>query len=275
MQRRFQQIDVFSDSLLGNPVGVVLDAEGLAGEQMQRFAQWSNLSETAFLLPPRDASADYRVRIFTPSQELPFAGHPTLGACHAWASTAGSDAERVVQECAAGLIPVRRSGRNWAFAAPNLVRSGPVDDRDLDRITRALGIDAGEVVAAQWVDNGPGWVAVLLPTVEALLALRPGPLDGFFIGAAAVHPPGGPADLEVRAFFDVGGTTVEDPVTGSLNASLAPWLTAAGVVGYPYTVRQGTAIHRDGRVEVSQGSDGRAWVGGHTRTCIQGTVTLP
>lgn len=269
MQRRFQQVDVFSDALRGNPVAVVLDGEGLTDEQMQDFARWTNLSETTFVLPPNDALADYRVRIFTPGEELPFAGHPTLGTAHAWVGESG--ATDVIQECAAGLIALRRIDGDWAFAAPPLVRSGPVAAEDLATICDILGVE--EVADAQWVDNGPGWVAVLLDSVEDLMALRPGPLRGYDIGAVALHPGGDPADLEVRAFFDVAGTTVEDPVTGSLNASLAPWLTGTGLLDYPYTARQGTAIGRDGRIRLSY-EDGQVWVAGATVTRVDGAVLL-
>ncbi len=269
MQRRFEQVDVFSDDLLGNPVAVVLDAEGLSDEDMQRFARWTNLSETTFVLPPTDALADYRVRIFTPSEELPFAGHPTLGTAHAWVGESG--APDVIQECAAGLIPLRRVDGQWAFAAPPLVRSGPVAAEDLAAVCGILGVE--RVVDAQWVDNGPGWVAVLLDSVEALMGLQPGLLRGYDIGAVALHPGGDPVDLEVRAFFDVAGMTVEDPVTGSLNASLAPWLTSTGLLSYPYTARQGTAIGRNGRVRLTQ-ADGEVWVAGATSTCIRGSVAL-
>lgn len=263
---------MFSEELLGNPVAVVLDGDGLTGEQMQALARWTNLSETTFVLPPTVEGADYRVRIFTPAQELPFAGHPTLGTCHAWATATGVEAAQVVQECGAGLVPLTRTGSRWAFQAPPLVRSGPVDPVDVDTIVRILGVDG--VLDAQWVDNGPGWVAVLLPDVDALMALRPGFLQGRFIGAAALLPPGGPADLEVRAFFDVGGQTVEDPVTGSLNASLAPWLIGAGRLPAHYVARQGTAIGRRGLVRIDQDESGAVWVGGATVTRVDGGLDL-
>lgn len=263
---------MFSVELLGNPVAVVLDADGLTAVQMQRLARWTNLSETAFVLAPTVPAADYRVRIFTPAQELPFAGHPTLGTCHAWARDSG--ATEAVQQCGAGLVPLRRTRDNWAFAAPPLVRSGPVGPADLDTISAILGIGQRDLVDAQWVDNGPGWVAVLLRDVDTLMALRPGPLQGHFIGAAALHGPAGPADLEVRAFFDVGGKTVEDPVTGSLNASLAPWLTGAGHLAYPYVAEQGLAIGRRGLVHLDQDETGAVWVGGATVTRISGVLDL-
>ncbi len=203
--RRFAQVDVFGGGPLGgNPVAVVLDGDGLSDEEMQRFANWTNLSEAAFVLPPTTPAADYRVRIFTTAEELPFAGHPTLGACHAWLG-GREPPTRLVQETAAGLIKICATQNGLGFAAPPLVRSGPVDADLLARIKRALGID--DVVDAQWVDNGPGWVAVLLEDAESVLALQPGDLEGLFIGAAGLHPGG---DLEVRGFFTGG----EDPVTG-------------------------------------------------------------
>lgn len=274
VRRAFHQVDVFSEEYLGNPVAVVLDGQGLTAAQMQRFARWTNLSETTFVLPPTSPAADYQVRIFTPSAELPFAGHPTLGTCHAWLVSSGHDADEVVQECGAGLVRVRRAQGALAFAAPPLVRAGDVAPGELAGIRDILGVQPGQVLAAQWVDNGPGWAAVLLDSVDTLLGLEPGPLDGYFLGAAAVHGARGPADLEVRAFFDVGGVTVEDPVTGSLNASLAPWLVAAGHLQFPYAARQGTAIGRDGRVLLSRDAGGTVWVGGRVTTAITGTVEL-
>ncbi len=273
MRRAFRQVDVFgTEALTGNPVAVVLEADGLSDEQMQRFAQWTNLSETTFVLPTTRPGADYRVRIFTPSQELPFAGHPTLGTCHAWLEATGAASEMIVQECAAGDVAIRLGSGGLAFAAPGLVRTGPVADEDRRRIADVLGLPGDRIVDVQWVDNGPGWVAVLVSDVNTLLGIEPGPLHGYFIGAVALHPAGGPADLEVRAFFPVGGLTQEDPVTGSLNASVAPWLVDAGRLRFPYTARQGTACGRDGRVYLSQDHDGTVWVGGATVTRIAGHV---
>jgi PhzF family phenazine biosynthesis protein len=274
--RPFRQVDVFTETpFAGNPVAVVTDGDGLDTEEMQRFARWTNLSETTFLLPPTAPDADYRVRIFTPSQELPFAGHPTLGSCSAWLEAGGAPRgeDVVVQECAAGLVPLRRTDEGFAFAAPPLVRSGPVDEEDLERVTEALRLEREDVVDAQWVDNGPGWVAVLLASADAVLAVRPGPSD-LDIGVVGILPPGSPEAIEVRAFFPVDGTTVEDPVTGSLNASLAGWLIGSGRVTAPYTARQGTAIGRAGRIHVTADADGTIWTGGGTTTRITGTVEL-
>lgn len=275
MPRAFRQVDVFAASALsGNPVAVVLDGQGLSTAQMQQFARWMNLSETTFVLPATNPAANYRVRIFTPSQELPFAGHPTLGTCHAWLETSGYGSDEVVQQCGAGLVRVRRVEGQLAFAAPRLLRSGPVAAEDLQRVAEALRISVDEVLDAQWVDNGPGWVAVVLADVEHLLAIEPGPLGAYFVGAVAVHAPDGPADVEVRAFFTVDGATVEDPVTGSLNASVAPWLVNSGWLRFPYTARQGTAIGRHGLVRVSQDEDGVVWVGGATVSRVSGTVAI-
>lgn len=276
MQRRFCQVDVFSSApCRGNPVAVVVDGDGLTTDQMQRFAAWTNLSETTFLLPATGPAADYRVRIFTPVAELPFAGHPTLGSCHAWLATGGvaRDASTVVQECGAGLVPVRATGDRLAFAAPPLRRTGPVGQRLLARITDALGIEHAEVVDAQWVDNGPGWVAVLLGSADAVLRLRPAFIDAD-VGVVGPCPPDADAAYEVRAFFPVNGVMVEDPVTGSLNAGLAQWLVAAGRVDTPYVARQGTVLGRMGRVHLSRGADGGIWVGGATSTIVSGTVDL-
>lgn len=273
--RRFCQVDVFAEApYLGNPVAVVLDGEGLSTEQMQRFAAWTNLSETTFVLPPTAEAADYAVRIFTPSTELPFAGHPTLGTCHAWLAATGTDKDRVVQECSAGAIPIRRSGDVFAFAAPPLERSGAVDEPLVAELATLLRIDRTEIVDAQWVDNGPGWVAVLLADADAVLALRPGNTGSLYIGAVGPYPAGSAAAFEVRAFFPKNGSTAEDPVTGSLNAALAEWLLRAGRAQAPYVASQGTALGREGRVHLSVDADGAIWVGGRTITCVSGTVSL-
>jgi PhzF family phenazine biosynthesis protein len=273
MRRPFSEVDVFATTpYSGNPVAVVLDGEGLGTDDMQRFAHWTNLSETTFVLPPTVADADYRVRIFTPVAELPFAGHPTLGTCHAWLSHTDG-AEVVVQECGAGLVPVRRTSDGLAFSAPPLLRSGPVEEELVQRIADVLGIERSEVVDSQWVDNGPGWVAVLLSSAEQVLELSPGYAD-LDIGVVGPHREGEEAAFEVRAFFPKDGTMVEDPVTGSLNASLAEWLLRSGRASVPYVARQGTALGRSGRVGVSRDADGTIWVAGRTVTCVTGEVEL-
>jgi len=274
--RRFSQVDVFTAvPYAGNPVAVVLDADGLDTHTMQGLARWTNLSETTFVLPAQDPSADYRLRIFTTERELPFAGHPTLGSCHAWLQAGGTPANQntVMQECGAGLVPVRRTEGGLAFAAPPLLRSGPVEHELAAHVVDVLGIDPARVLDTQWVDNGPGWVGVLLDSAQTVLALRPGIVD-LDIGVAGPHPAGSPEAFEVRAFFPVDGRTVEDPVTGSLNASLAGWLTRTGRATTPYTARQGTALGRAGRVEVTRDDTGTIWTGGGTITCIQGHIQL-
>jgi PhzF family phenazine biosynthesis protein len=274
--RPFAQVDVFAtEPYRGNPVAVVLDGEGLDDATMQQLASWTNLSETTFVLPPTRPEADYRVRIFTPSAELPFAGHPTLGTCHAWLAHTGGHRDRVVQECGAGLVEIRRTPDGLAFAAPPLVRSGPVEPALLDRAVDALGLEHDEVLDAQWVDNGPGWLAVLLESAERALAIDPGPTDLDDIGVVGFHPPGAPEAIEVRAFFRAtGGALGEDPVTGSLNAAVAGWLLGSGRLRAPYVARQGTAIGRAGRVHVSQDAGGTIWVGGATSTMFEGTAAV-
>ena len=259
----------------GNPVAVVHEADGLTTEAMQRFARWTNLSESTFLLPPTDRAADYRVRIFTLVKELPFAGHPTLGTCHAWLEAGGEPSEpgTIFQQCEAGLIQVRRTEAGLAFGEPPLLRSGPVDEPTVARVAEQLRIEPAAIVDAQWADNGPGWVAVLLESAAAVLALRPGPVD-LHIGVAGVHPNGAEAALEVRAFFPKDGSTAEDPVTGSLNASLAGWLIRSGRLSAPYVASQGTVLGRSGRVHLSVDDDGAIWVAGGTVTCITGEVAL-
>jgi PhzF family phenazine biosynthesis protein len=274
--RRFSQVDVFTADLYGgNPVAVVLDGHGLDPALMQRFALWTNLSETTFVLPPEDKAADYRLRIFSPTAELPFAGHPTLGSAHAWLE-AGGTAKRagvVAQECGAGLISVRVSTDELAFAAPPLVRSGPVDEPLIAHVADLLGVTRDSVVDAEWLDNGPGWVGILLPDAAAVLALHPGSVD-LPIGVAGLCSSDSPEAVEVRAFFPLNGTTIEDPVTGSLNAALAGWLTGTGRLTTPYTARQGTALGRSGRVHVTRDEDGTLWIGGGTHTRIRGHVDL-
>ena len=271
------QVDVFGDApLLGNPVAVVLDGSGLDDEQMQLLAQWTNLSETTFLLAPRDDAADYRVRIFTPAAELPFAGHPTLGSCHAWLEHGGAARgdDVIVQECGVGLVSIRRVDGRLAFQAPPVIRSGPVEAELVARIAAILGIDRDAILDSQWVDNGPGWVAVLLGDADAVLELAPGPVGELDIGVVGPSVPGSDTQFEVRAFFGVDGATREDPVTGSLNASLAGWLLGNGRAQAPYVAAQGTALGRRGRVHVSRDRDGAIWIAGDTRTTISGSLSL-
>src|SRR4051812_15988473 len=276
MLRPFCQVDVFgAGPCSGNPLAVVLGAEGLSAEEMQRFARWTNLSETTFVLPPSSPEADYRVRIFTPVLELPFAGHPTLGTCHAWLEGGGEprDPDELVQECEAGLVRIRRDESRLAFAAPPLVRSGPAAEEDAARVAAALDLDPAEMVAVEWVDNGPGWIAVLLESAERVLELQPGPVD-LDIGVVGFHPKGAEAAIEVRAFFPINGVTAEDPATGSLNASIAQWLLANERLEAPYVATQGAAIGRAGRVYVTQDEDATIWVGGRCETVIGGSVGL-
>jgi PhzF family phenazine biosynthesis protein len=275
--RRFDQVDVFTaEPYRGNPVAVVHAADGLDDARMQAFARWTNLSETTFLLPPTDPAADYRLRIFTPARELPFAGHPTLGTCHAWLAAGGRPrGETVVQECGVGLVRIRRDGSRLAFAAPPLRRSGPADDEVRTRLAQALRIEPAAIRAAQWVDNGPGWVAVLLSTRDEVLALKPD-LGRMTDGVGVVAPtgdrtPGAPM-FEVRAFVPRLGAG-EDPVTGSLNAGLAQWLIGAGLAPPHYVASQGTALGRAGRIHVDRVDDD-IWIGGDSVTCIAGEVRL-
>lgn len=275
----FQQVDVFTAvPLLGNPLAVVRDAGALTDAQLAAFARWTNLSETTFLLTPTVAEADYRVRIFTPRGELPFAGHPTLGSCHVWLAGGGVPrGAEIIQECGVGLVRIRRDGTQLAFAAPPLRRSGPAEPEVVAQIARGLRIAPEAIRAAEWIDNGPGWVGALLGSRAEILALRPdfaalGDLKLGVIGAWDAARDGDAAQFEVRAFFAGGGVN-EDPVTGSLNAGLAQWLIGAGIAPDVYVASQGAALDRDGRIHVRRdGAD--IWVGGDTVTCIAGTVTL-
>jgi PhzF family phenazine biosynthesis protein len=271
----FRQVDVFSATpLRGNALAVVVGADGLSDATMAAFANWTNLAETTFLLRPTRPDADYRVRIFTPDQELPFAGHPTLGSCHVWLETGGAPrGDEVIQECGVGLVRVRRDGTRLAFAAPSLRRSGPLDAALLDRVTHGLGVAPDAVVASSWLDNGPHWIGVALRTRAEVLALRPdaAALDGLEVGVVAPWD-SAEAQFEVRAFIFRGGM-IEDPVTGSLNAGIAQWLIAAGMAPDSYVASQGTAIGRAGRVHVDTvGPD--IWIGGDTVTVVEGHVTL-
>jgi PhzF family phenazine biosynthesis protein len=273
---QFSQVNVFSaDPLSGNPLAVVHAAEGLSDRQMAALARWTNLSETTFLLQPTNPGADYRVRIFTPARELPFAGHPTLGSCHAWLSAGGKprNAGDVVQECGVGIVRVRQRNSRLEFAAPPLIRTGALDSEILAKIAKALSIDPTEIVQHQWVDNGPGWCAVMLRSAQQVLSLKPNwvALDPLKLGVIGRHDPGHDAAFEVRAF--IGGAGYEDPVTGSLNASLAQWLIGANLAQSSYVAAQGTALNRSGRVHLRK-DGGDIWVGGHVVDVIRGKVEL-
>ena len=263
---------------LGNPLAVVLDAEGIDDETMATIARWTNLSETTFVLPPTTDAADYRVRIWTPFGELPFAGHPTLGTCWAWRTNGGVSEQPgiAVQECAAGLITVRDDGDRLAFEAPPLVRSGPVEPELVADVIDAMQLDQSDVEDAQWVDNGPGWMAVLLRSADAVRAARPRrlPTKVGLVGLVGRESEGADADVEVRAFFPKDGMPAEDPVTGSLNASLGQWLIGSGRLRSPYVASQGSALGRAGRVHVSADGDGQIWVAGTVRTLIEGTIDV-
>lgn len=280
MNRGFRQVDVFGhDPCTGNPLAVVLDADGVDDETMRRFSAWSNLSECTFVLAPTHPDADYRVRIFSLNTELPFAGHPTLGTARAWLDAGGEPRDRslVVQECQAGLIEVRIEPDRLAFAAPPRLRSGPVDDALLADVIDVLGVRPERVIDAEWLDNGPGWVGVLLDHARTVVELRPNASahpGRWDIGVIGAHDPDADTAFELRAFFTDGSAPLrEDPVTGSLNAAAAQWLTASGRASVPYVAAQGTAIGRQGRVHIS-GSADRLWVGGRATIVVSGTITL-
>ncbi|WP_291014515.1 PhzF family phenazine biosynthesis protein [Hydrogenophaga sp.] len=290
-RRPFKQVDVFTTTpYRGNPLAVVLSGEGLSTESMQHFTNWTNLSECTFVLPPTEAGwadgADYRVRIFCPGRELPFAGHPTLGTCHAWLEAGGVPRDKhIVQECGVGLVKIRHDSARLAFAAPPLIQSGPLDETDLTLIARGLGVGRSDIVAHSWCDNGPNWRGVMLASAEQVLALKPDAalLAGLDVGVVGrrgkVGVVGGQnagqdTQFEVRAFFPGNNGIAEDPVTGSLNAALAQWLIGAGLAPTTYVAAQGTALQRAGRVHIEQDGDGTIWVGGASVTCIDGQVTL-
>lgn len=287
-QRAFKQVDVFTATpYYGNPLGVVLDGTGLTTLEMQHFTNWTNLSECTFVLPPTHAHADYHVRIFCPGRELPFAGHPTLGTCHAWLEAGGKPkAQYIVQECGVGLVKIKRdaaSGR-LAFAAPPLVRGGPLGEEDVALVARGLKIDRNDIIAHAWCDNGPKWRGVMLRSAEQVLALQPdaailagldvgvvGPRGK--VGVVGAQSAGDGTQFEVRAFFPGNNGLCEDPVTGSLNAAMAQWLIGAGLAPTSYVAAQGTAMSRAGRVYVQQdGVD--IWIGGASVTCVDGKVAL-
>ncbi|PPF36677.1 PhzF family phenazine biosynthesis protein [Pseudoclavibacter sp. AY1H1] len=277
ISRPFAQVDVFSESpYLGNPVAVILDGAGLTDDEMLHVARWTNLSETTFVLPTTDPGADYRLRIFTPGGELPFAGHPTLGSAHAWLERGGApkNAGRVVQECGAGLVEVRIDEGRLAFAAPPTLRSGPLEPELLARIVTAYGISADQVTAHQWIDNGPGWAVVQLASAQEVLDLDPdlSLLPEAMVGAVGAYPPGAPHAFELRSFAPAIGVD-EDPVCGSMNASAAQWMHRTGTApGSSWRVSQGTRLGRAGDITVTVDDSGAVWVGGATTTLFSGTA---
>ncbi|WP_404800329.1 PhzF family phenazine biosynthesis protein [Actinomadura rudentiformis] len=276
--RPFAQVDVFSTiPYMGNPVAVVLDGTDLTDEEMQRLARWTNLSETTFVLPPTAPEADYRLRIFTPGGELPFAGHPTLGSARAWLDNGGTPQEtgRIVQECAAGLVSVRCGEGVLSFAAPPLVRGGELEEEFVDQIVTAFGIKRDRVLAHQWVDNGPGWSVIQLPTAEEVLALEPdlSLIPTAMVGAIGAYPDGSEHAFEMRTFAP-GVGVAEDPVCGSMNASVGQWLTATGAAASTYRVSQGARVGRAGTIEITAEANGTVWVGGAATSHIRGTITL-
>jgi len=276
-RRPFAQVDVFTaDHYRGNPLAVVVDAENLTTQQMQQFANWTNLSETAFLLPPTHPQADYRVRIFTAHEEFPFAGHPTLGSAHAWLEAGGVPKKDgvLIQECGAGLVPVKKDAGRLAFAAPPLTRSGPVDERDMTKIAAGLRLSRDSLLDAAWLVNGPAWIGVLLDSARQVLDIVPdyAALQGLEVGVIGAHGGAEHADFEVRTFIP-GDAAAEDPVTGSFNAGAAQWLIGSGRAPASYTAAQGTVLGRAGMVHVDAVEDD-IWVGGNSITCISGTVVL-
>ena len=276
-QRLFAQVDVFTAvPYLGNPLAVVMDGTGLSTAHMQAFTDWTNLSEATFVLPPTHPQADYAVRIFCPGRELPFAGHPTLGTCHAWLQAGGVPKGRdVVQECGVGLVNIQRQGTRLAFAAPPLRRGGPLDEADVQQIAKGLGVARQDIVHHAWCNNGPQWRGVMLGSAEQLLALKPDPeiLKGLDIGVVAPLSKGD-AQFEVRAFFPGNNGLAEDPVTGSLNAAIGQWLIEAGLAPNSYVASQGACLARAGRVYVNRDAQNQVWVGGESVTCIEGSVQL-
>lgn len=280
MDRRIRLVDVFGERpLTGNPLAVVVDSDGLTTEEMLEITRWLNFSETTFLLPPETQDADYKVRIFTLVGELPFAGHPTLGTGHVWQSLDDGSRHEIIQECGAGFVRLRRDEDRIAFEAPPLLREGPVDDLKRATLASVLGIEVADIVAARWVDNGPGWVGVLLKDADAVLSLQPDfrqhpRSERLDIGVVGMYPEGSETHYEVRAFFsDERGEMIEDPVTGSLNASVAQWLLTEGRVSTPYVASQGTALGRVGRVHIS-GDPDSVWVGGRVFDFVSGQITV-
>lgn len=281
VNRSFQLVDVFSEHpFMGNPLAVVLGHSELDPTTMQSITRWMNLSETAFVLPPNDPRADYRVRIFTLDREMPFAGHPTLGSCHAWLSSGGTpqSPNLVVQECGLGLVPIRRIEGRYSFQAPPLIRGGPVDAEKVEELAAFLGVHPSDIVDSTWADNGPGWIAVMLESAEAVLQLSPERTSTtrWDVGVVGAYPTAHPAAFELRAFFtDHRGEVREDPVTGSLNASIGQWLFRTGRAQGTYIASQGTRLARQGRVHVTEDETGNIWVGGAAVTRFRGHYVPP
>ena len=276
MKRRYFEVDVFGrHRLTGNPLGVVLDAGGLSGEAMQRFASWTNFSETTFLVPPEDEEADYGVRIFTTTTELPFAGHPTLGSARAWlASGAKPRTEgQLIQECGVGTVTLQiDADGTLRFAAPALRRFEPLAPSLRKAVEQSLGLQPSEVVDASWVDNGPGWLGVLLRSADRVRSVVPGEVR-HPVGIVGPCERGADAEYEVRAFFPEGDRVLEDPVTGSLHASLARWHLESGRASAPFHAIQGSQVGSDGVVFISE-HHGQLFVGGTTRVVVDGWVEL-
>ena len=277
-ERSFYQVDVFTrQPYLGNPLAVVLNAEGLSDDQMQRFAAWTNLSETTFVFPPQSPQADYRVRIFTPRGELPFAGHPTLGTCHAWLQAGGGPHRSgwVTQECGVGLVRIALNGDSMAFAAPAMKRSGAMSGDEIAKACDALNVSLDMVMHGQWVDNGAGWSVIMLRNVHEVLSVKPvgARMKGLKIGVCAWDE-NTPDTMEVRALVGTDQGLEEDPVTGSLNAGIASWLFSSHLRTAPYEARQGRMRARDGRMRLYVDADHQAWVQGACVTCIQGSVKI-
>jgi PhzF family phenazine biosynthesis protein len=273
----FNQVDVFTDQALkGNPLAVVHRADELSQREMQDIANWTNLSETTFLLNPINQEADYRVKIFTPKTELPFAGHPTLGSCFAWIKRGGLPKSKdfIIQECEIGLVKIRNANNRLSFSAPNLIKTGPIDVATLQTISKGIGVSMDEIVHHQWVDNGPGWCAVMLKTADQVLNLKLDPqlLKHFKLGVIGPHPDGNSFDFEVRAFVFPYGIA-EDPVTGSLNAGIASWLFRDNLIQKNYCVSQGTALGRAGKIYIERQGD-FIWVGGEVVNCISGELQI-
>lgn len=278
--RRFIQCDVFSPiPTQGNALAVVVDSQGVSEEQMRLFAAWTNLAETTFLLPPEDAAADYRVRIFTPSREMPFAGHPTLGSCASWLHCGGEprDPRTVRQECGVGIVEIDITQKDgFAFKAPPTSIEA-MDSGHFDAIIETLEIPRNTVRQTAQLDNGPVWQLLELESAGAVLAVDSSRVrwPAFkAIGLIGAHPAGAECDYEVRMLAPSSGMS-EDPITGSLNSAIAHWMQADGRLSGPITVAQGTAIGRHGRVSIRPSSDGDGiQIGGQTHILIDGTVDL-